>query len=114
MPLHPLKLWRRRFNQAALLAREVSRQTGKRCDVGALMRVKATPSQVGLSRAQRAENVQGAFRVAEGATVRGLNVVLVDDVLTSGATANAASSVLLRAGASRVDVLVFARVVTGT
>ena len=52
--------------------------------------------------------------VAEGASVRGLNVVLVDDVLTSGATANAASRVLLRAGAKRVDVLVFARVVTGT
>ena len=83
-------------------------------DVGALMRVKATPSQVGLSRAQRAENVKGAFRVADRATVKGLNVVLVDDVLTSGATANAASRVLLRAGASRVDVLVFARVVTGT
>ncbi len=114
VPLHPLRLWRRRFNQAALLAREVSRQTGTRCDVGAFMRVKATPSQVGLSRAQRAENVQGAFRVADRATVKGLNVVLVDDVLTSGATANAASRVLLRAGASRVDVLVFARVVTGT
>ncbi len=113
VPLHPLRLWRRRFNQAALLAREVSREIGKPCNVGALLRVKATRSQVGLSRAQRAENVQGAFRVADGAPVRGLNVVLIDDVLTSGATANAASRVLLRAGVSRVDVLVFARVVTG-
>ena len=67
-----------------------ARETGKPCDVGALLRVKATRSQVGLSRAQRAENVQGAFRVADGAAVRGRNVVLVDDVLTSGATANAA------------------------
>ena len=67
VPLHPLRLWRRRFNQAAMLAREVARETGKPCDPGALLRVKATPSQVGLSRAQRAENVQGAFRVAEGA-----------------------------------------------
>jgi predicted amidophosphoribosyltransferase len=78
-----------------------------------ILRVKATRSQIGLSRAQRAENVQGAFRVADGAPVRGLNVVLVDDVLTSGATANAASRALLRAGAKQVDVLVFARVVTG-
>ncbi len=114
VPLHPMRLWRRRFNQAALLAREVSRETGKRCDVGALRRVKATQSQVGLSRAQPAENVQGAFRVADGAAVRGLNVVLIDDVLTSCATVNAAARVLLRAGANRVDVLVFARVVTGT
>ena len=114
VPLHPLRLWRRRFNQAATLAREISRQTGVPCELGALLRVKATPSQVGLSRAQRAENVQGAFRVAEGASVRGRKIVLVDDVLTSGATANAASRVLLRAGASWVDVLVFARVVTGT
>ena len=113
VPLHPLRLWRRRFNQAAALAREISRQTGKPCDLAALLRVKATPSQVGLSRSQRAENVQGAFRAADGAPVRGRNIVLVDDVLTSGATANAASRALLRAGAKRVDVLVFARVVTG-
>ncbi|MGA8586522.1 MAG: phosphoribosyltransferase family protein, partial [Roseiarcus sp.] len=86
---------------------------GKPCNLSALLRVKATRSQIGLSLAQRAENVQGAFRAAAGAPVRGLNVVLIDDVLTSGATANAASRALLRAGAKRVDVLVFARVVTG-
>jgi predicted amidophosphoribosyltransferase len=91
---------------------EVSRQTGKSCNLAALRRVKATRSQVGLSRQQRAENVQGAFRIADSVVVRDLNVVLVDDVLTSGATANAASRALLRAGAKRVDVLVFARVVT--
>ena len=114
VPLHPLRLWRRRFNQAAMLAREVARDAGRPCDPGALLRVKATPSQVGLSRTQRAENMQGAFRVAERAQVRGRNVVLIDDVLTSGATVNAAARALLRAGAGRVDVLVFARVVTGT
>ena len=114
VPLHPLRLWRRRFNQAAMLAREVARDAGRPCDLGALLRVKATRSQVGLSRAQRAENMQGAFRVAERAQVRGRNVVLIDDVLTSGATVNAAARALLRAGAGRVDVLVFARVVTGT
>jgi ComF family protein len=113
VPLHAMRLWRRRFNQAAALAKEISRQTGKPCDLSALLRVKATRSQIGLTRAQRAENVQGAFRAAANAPVRGLNVVLIDDVLTSGATANAASRALLRAGAKRVDVLVFARVVTG-
>ena len=70
VPLHPLRLWRR-FNQAAMLAREVSRATGKPCDVGVLLRVKATQSQVGLCRAERAENVQGAFKVAQGAAVKG-------------------------------------------
>jgi ComF family protein len=113
VPLHAVRLWRRRFNQAAALTSEVSRLSGRPCDLAALRRVKATQSQVGLSRQQRAENVQGAFRVADGAPVRGCNVVLIDDVLTSGATANAASRVLLRTGAKRVDVLVFARVVTG-
>ena len=91
VPLHPLRLWRRRFNQAAALAREVARQTGKPCDLEGLLRVKATRSQVGLTRTQRAENMQGAFRVRDGASVRGRAVLLVDDVLTSGATANAAS-----------------------
>jgi predicted amidophosphoribosyltransferase len=61
VPLHPLRLWRRRFNQAAALAAEISRQTGKPCDLTALRRVKATRSQIGLTRAQRAENVQGRF-----------------------------------------------------
>jgi ComF family protein len=112
VPLHALRLWRRQFNQAAALATEISLQTGRPCNPAALRRVKATLSQVGLSRTQRAENVQGAFRIAESTVVRDLNVVLVDDVLTSGATANAASRALLRAGAKRVDVLVFARVVT--
>jgi ComF family protein len=115
IPLHPLRLWLRRFNQAAALAEAVGRQAGLRCDPFLLARVKATRAQVGLSRAQRAENVQGAFRVPEGAEarVRGARIVLVDDVLTSGATANSAARVLLRFGARSVDVLVFARVVTG-
>src|SRR5271169_5430813 len=109
VPLHALRLWRRRFNQAAALAAELARQTGKPCNLSALLRVKATRSQIGLTRAQRAENVQGAFRAAARTQVRGLNIAF----LTSGATANAASRALLRAGAKRVDVLVFARVVTG-
>ena len=79
----------------------------------ALRRTRATPQQVGLKRADRATNVQGAFRVADerAAAVAGRRLVLVDDVLTSGATVDACARALLRAGAVRVDVLVFARVV---
>jgi predicted amidophosphoribosyltransferase len=71
---------------------------------------------VGLSRAQRADNLSGAFRVDLGfaGRIAGANVVLVDDVLTTGATANAAARALLRAGAARVDLLVFARTVMGS
>jgi len=107
-------LWKRQFNQAAALAREVSRASGVAWDPMPLLRVKATASQVGMSRAQRIENVQGAFTVdpALKGSVAARRIVLVDDVLTTGSTLNAASRALLRAGAANVDVLVFARVVT--
>ena len=112
VPLHGLRLWRRRFNQAALLAREIGRLSGKPCDLRALTRVKATQPQVGLTRYQRAENLQGAFRVPDGARVRiaGRRLLLIDDVATTGATGNAAARVLLRGGAASVDLLTFATV----
>ncbi len=110
VPLHRGRLWRRQFNQAALLAREVARAADLRCDPSLLARVKPTATQVGMSRSARAANVQGAFRVPAGAAVGGRAVLLVDDVLTTGSTANAAARVLLRAGAASVDLLVFARV----
>jgi ComF family protein len=114
VPLHRFRLISRRFNQAAALARCVSQACAVPVDTQALVRVKQTPPQVGLSWPQRAGNVQGAFRVPEEAKPRiyGTRIVLVDDLLTSGATANAASRALLRGGAKNVDVLVFARVVT--
>ena len=115
MPLHRFRLAHRRFNQAAVLSRTISDETGIPVSTRALVRIKPTAPQVGLSRTQRAANVQGAFRVEDERRheVAARRVLLVDDVLTSGATANAAARALLRGGAASVDVLVFARVVTG-
>lgn len=112
VPLHPLRLWRRRFNQAALLASVISRHAGVPSRPDWLARRKATRPQVGLTRAERGENLQGSFAVPASArpAVAGKHIVLVDDVLTTGATANAAARVLLRAGSAQVDVLTFARV----
>ena len=113
VPLHRWRLWRRRFNQAMALARVVSRNSGIPCEPVLLARVKRTHSQVGLTKAQRQENLQGAFKVPPDARARlaDKRVLLVDDVLTTGSTANAAARALLRGGAKAVDVLAFARVV---
>jgi ComF family protein len=113
VPLHWRRLWGRRFNQAAQLANVVAATHGVPVLTAALRRRRATPQQVGLSRAERAVNVQGAFEVTpEGRTaIHGKRLVVVDDVLTSGATIDACARALLRAGAGNVDVLVFARVV---
>jgi ComF family protein len=112
VPLHWRRLWGRRFNQAAALAKAAS---AGRIPVltSALKRKRATTQQVGLSRSARAINVQGAFMVTEEgkAAIHGKQIVIVDDVLTSGATVDACARALLRAGARNVDVLVFARVV---
>jgi ComF family protein len=114
VPLHWRRLWWRRFNQSAALAEVIAARV-QRPVTHALSRVKATRQQVGLTASERALNVQGAFRVPEAVRqeVKGRRLVLVDDVLTSGATIDACSRVLLRAGAAAVDVLVFARVVDG-
>jgi ComF family protein len=113
VPLHWRRLWGRRFNQSALLSETISRESGVPLADAALKRIKATAQQVGLTQSERAQNVQGAFRVPPDhkAEVAGRRVVLVDDVLTSGATSDACARALLRAGASNVDLLVFARVV---
>jgi len=112
VPLHWRRQWARRFNQSAMLAAAISAECGVPIAAGALKRVKATAQQVGLSRSERASNVQGAFKVPdEGkAAVFGRRLVLVDDVLTSGATVEGCARALLRAGAANVDVLIFARV----
>lgn len=110
VPLYRARLWSRRFNQSALLAREVGKLSGVPVDCLLLARVKRTESQVGLTAAQRRKNVAGAFRVVRDRTaVRGKRIVLVDDVITTGATAEACARTLKRAGAQSVDVLALAR-----
>jgi ComF family protein len=113
VPLHWRRGWSRRYNQSGALARVISLHSGVTVAGNALRRVRPTRQQIGLSRSERETNVQGAFKVAEDrkADIQGRRVVLVDDVLTSGATTDACARALLRAKAAQVDVLVFARVV---
>jgi ComF family protein len=113
VPLHRWRLWTRRYNQSAILARHLSRMTGKAFDPFALMRTRATPSQGQMPSAKaRARNVRGAFKVPAGKApgLSGRTVLLVDDVLTTGATIEACARSLKRAGAEKVLVLTIARV----
>ena len=112
VPLHRWRLWRRGFNQAALLARAIARDKGAALLVDGLVRRKPTPSLGGLGRAARARALSGAIGVhpRRAAALAGARVVLVDDVLTSGATTDACVRALKRAGAERVVVCCFARV----
>jgi len=113
VPLHWRRAWHRRYNQSGALAHVVEQASGVKLRGELLQRVRPTEQQVGLSRPQRASNVQGAFKVSADrqSEIAGRRVVLVDDVLTSGATTDACARALLRAKAAQVDVLVFARVV---
>jgi len=118
VPLHRGRLFTRRFNQSAELARQIAHRSRSidRYEPQILTRTKATKQQVGLSLSERSRNVSGAFRVASHSkmNISGKNIVLVDDVYTTGATAKAATRALKRAGAKNVDVLVFAKVENGT
>lgn len=112
VPLHRWRLLKRRFNQSQLLASALSKKLGVPNNPFILQRVRSTPSQGTLDRKDRQKNVKGAFRVAAGAEgeIEGKRVLLVDDVLTTGATVGACADVLRKAGAREVGVLVFARV----
>lgn len=113
VPLHYQRLAARGFNQAAWLAQGVARQTGTLALVDALSRKRNTPSQGGLTAKQRRRNVAGAFEVRASrlSRIKGSTVTLVDDVLTTGSTLAACTKALYRGGATRVNVLVLARVV---
>lgn len=112
VPLHRARFWLRRFNQSAELARALAGLTGVAFRPEAVVRIRATPRQVGLKPRERERNVRAAFRVPPEAqaVVRGRRIVLVDDVFTTGATVSAIARTLRRAGAAGVDVLTFARV----
>lgn len=110
VPLHFRRMKERTFDQSFLLAREVARTLGLPLANGLLLRVKDTESQAKKTRAERAKNIKGAFQVNRPERVAGLDILLVDDVLTTGATANEAAKMLKRAGAGRVEVFTLARV----
>jgi ComF family protein len=113
VPLHRWRLWRRGFNQAALLAGEIAKLRGAGLIVDGLERRKQTPSLGGLGRKARARALSGAIAVnpRRAGSFRGAKVVLVDDVLTSGATSGACVSALKRAGTAKVVIACFARVI---
>lgn len=112
VPLHRWRLWQRGFNQAVLLAREIARQGKGEVVVDALARRRRTPSLGGLGRGERERALAGAIAVSpqRAAQIRGRAVILVDDVLTSGATSRACVAALLAAGAESVRIACFARV----
>lgn len=110
VPLHHRRMWSRGYNQAGLIAAALTRASGVPSDMSALTRRHATPVLQGLGAAARRRAVQGAFAVPDRARVTGRRIVLVDDVHTSGATSDACTRTLLAAGAARVSILCWARV----
>ncbi len=110
VPLHWTRRVRRRLNQSAELSRRIARQAGVAHGPGLLIRTRATPTQNGRDYAERRHNVAGAFACPRPARLAGRRIVLVDDVMTTGATLNACTRALRGAGAASVDTLVFARV----
>ena len=106
-PLHPLDLWKRRYNQSALLAREIGRRVGCRAEVDLIYRTRRRPSQVALTQKQRRKNLRRMFALRDPSVIQGRHAIVIDDVLTTGATVEECARVLARAG--RVDILTLTR-----
>ncbi len=111
VPLHRSRLWVRGFNQSGLVARELARRSGVEWDGGLLRRTRRTQPLKGMNHNQRKKTVAGAFAVVDPKRIAGRDILLVDDVLTSGSTAEACASALRKAGAGRVELVCWARVV---
>ncbi len=111
VPLHRKELRERGFNQALLIALCLSKRLNRPVERANLIKMRRTPPQIGLTKNQRKRNIQEAFSVRDAGRIRGRNVLLVDDVYTTGATAWACSKTLLNAGARSVSVWTFARTV---
>jgi ComF family protein len=111
VPLHRWRLWARGFNQSGLVARELAKRWGLKVDGHSLRRIKRTKPLKGLNHLQRRKAVAGAFRIADNAAINGATVILIDDVMTSGSTAEGCAKALRRAGARRVELICWARVV---
>jgi len=112
IPLHPMRLWKRRYNQAALLSHSLANRTNRNIDCNSLIRTRPTKSQVGLSETDRETNVKGAFQLRNKCNkqVKNRSVLLIDDIITTGTTIKSAANCLLLNGASEVNVLCLARV----
>lgn len=112
VPLHWTRLLKRRYNQSAILAKALARESGKIYGADVLKRIRATPPQGTLSRKERLQNVRKAFSLhgKRAGFVRDKKIILIDDVYTTGATIEECAGVLYAAGAQRVDVLTLARV----
>lgn len=113
VPLHRWRIWKRGYNQSALIASALARRTGVPAELDLIRRIKATPPLKGMNRRERALAVRGAFRMSErgNALVKDRAIILIDDVYTSGATAGACAKLLKRSGAAEVNILCWARVV---
>jgi ComF family protein len=110
VPLHRSRLFARRYNQSAVLAMALGKVTALPVAVDALVRTRATPTQGGLDRSARAANVRGAIAARGKKSLKGKRVVLVDDVLTTGATVGVCVAALKKAGVVSIDILTLARV----
>ena len=111
VPLYITRLLKRKYNQAALLAKYLSKKVNVAYEPNILYRKRNTVSQGHMSRKERYDNVKGAFGIKSNKSVSGLKIILVDDVMTTGATINECTKILLKAGAEQVDVLTVARVI---